>query len=299
MAWAMASSVALVAFIPLLGNRVTASRANEYLARDVAVDLLQSVEPYGILITAGDNDTFPLWYAQEVEGVRRDVTLANLSLMNTKWHLRQLARRETPEFEPDKAAPMWREGSWARPTTPAIRMTQQDLDALPELVQVDAGSQITVGGVTVTLDDQYVERKDLATLALIRDNLGLRSVNFAWSAAGYPDQTLGLTAYLVTQGLVRRLAHAAVEPSDDVVFNPTMGFIDIQRTRDLLWNVYRWQSAADRRPRGWVDMPSASILQLYAVVYGGSSSTLRGAGFEEEAARADSVARAIQANTSR
>jgi len=298
-AWAMASSVALVAFIPLLGNRVTASRANEYLARDVAVDLLQSVEPYGILITAGDNDTFPLWYAQEVEGVRRDVTLANLSLMNTKWHLRQLARRETPEFEPDKAAPMWREGSWARPTTPAIRMTQQDLDALPELVQVDAGSQITVGGVTVTLDDQYVERKDLATLALIRDNVDLRSVNFAWSAAGYPDQTLGLTAYLVTQGLVRRLAPAAVEPSDDVVFNTTMGFIDIQRTRDLLWNVYRWQSAADRRPRGWVDMPSASILQLYAVVYGGSSSTLRGAGFEEEAAKADSVARAIQANISR
>jgi len=298
-AWAMASPIVLVAFIPLLGNRVTASRANEYLARDVAVDLLQSVEPYGILITAGDNDTFPLWYAQEVEGVRRDVTLANLSLMNTKWHLRQLARRETPEFEPDKAAPMWREGSWARPTTPAIRMTQQDLDALPELVQVDAGSQITVGGVTVTLDDQYVERKDLATLALIRDNVDLRSVNFAWSAAGYPDQTLGLTAYLITQGLVRRLAPAAVEPSDDVVFNPTMGFIDIQRTRDLLWNVYRWQSAADRRPRGWVDMPSASILQLYAVVYGGSSSTLRGAGFEEEAARADSVARAIQANTSR
>jgi hypothetical protein len=90
-----------------------------------------------------------------------------------------------------------------------------------------------------------------------------------------------------------------VEPSDDVVFNTTMGFIDIQRTRDLLWNVYRWQSAADRRPRGWVDMPSASILQLYAVVYGGSSSTLRGAGFEEEAARADSVAQAIQANISR
>ncbi len=298
-AWVTASSIALVAFIPLLGNRVTASRANEYLARDVAIDLLQSVEPYGILITAGDNDTFPLWYAQEVEGVRRDVTLANLSLMNTKWHLRQIARRETPEFEPDKAAPMWREGTWARPTTPAIRMTQQDLDALPELVPVDPGTQFAFGEITVTLDDQYVERKDLATLALIRDNEGIRSVNFAWSAAGYPDQTLGLTPYLVTQGLVRRLAPSTVEPSDGVVFNTTMGFIDIQRTRDLLWNVYRWSSAADQRPLGWVDKPSASILQLYAVVYGGSSTTLRGAGFEEEAARADSIALAIQSNISR
>lgn len=298
-AWAMASSVVLVAFIPLLGNRITASRANEYMARDVAIDLLQSVEPYGILITAGDNDTFPLWYAQEVEGVRRDVTLANLSLMNTKWHLRQLARRVTPEFEPDKAAPMWRQGNWPRPTTPAIRMSEQQLAELPELIQVDAGTQVPIGGVTVTFDDQFVERKDLATLALIQDNVGLRSINFAWSAAGYPDQTLGLTSYLVTQGLVRRLASSAVEPSDSIVFNPTMGFIDIPRTRDLLWNVYRWRSPADRRPRGWVDMPSASILQLYAVVYSGSSATLRSAGFEQEAIKADSIARAIQANISR
>jgi len=84
--WAMATPVLVLALIPLLGNRVTASRAHETTPRDFAYDILQSVEPYGILITAGDNDTFPLWYAQEVEGIRRDVTLANLSLMNTRWH---------------------------------------------------------------------------------------------------------------------------------------------------------------------------------------------------------------------
>ena len=94
----------LLALIPLLGNRGTASRAHETMARDFAYDILQSVEPYGILITAGDNDTFPLWYAQEVEGIRPDVTLANLSLMNTEWHLRQLRRRETPPFDPAEAA---------------------------------------------------------------------------------------------------------------------------------------------------------------------------------------------------
>src|SRR6185503_184649 len=76
-----------LAFVPLAGNHVTASRRGEMLPRDFAVDILQSVEPYGILITAGDNDTFPLWYAQEVEGVRPDVLLANQSLMNTTWHL--------------------------------------------------------------------------------------------------------------------------------------------------------------------------------------------------------------------
>ncbi len=108
-----------LALIPLLGNRVTASRAHETLARDFAVDILESIEPYGILITAGDNDTFPLWFAQEVLGVRPDVTLANLSLMNTEWHLKQLRRRETPTVRPRQ-----RRGDLAsryRPGRPAAR----------------------------------------------------------------------------------------------------------------------------------------------------------------------------------
>ncbi|HJQ66950.1 MAG TPA: DUF2723 domain-containing protein, partial [Gemmatimonadales bacterium] len=91
--WKFATPVLLVALIPLFGNRLTASRGGETLARDFAADLLNSVEPYGVLVTAGDNDTFPLWYAQEVEGLRKDVTIINLSLANTDWYLRQMQRR--------------------------------------------------------------------------------------------------------------------------------------------------------------------------------------------------------------
>src|SRR3954451_10182998 len=125
--WAAATPILALALIPLLGNHLTASRAHETIPRDFAYDILQSVEPYGILITAGDNDTFPLWYAQEVEGVRRDVTLANLSLMNTRWHLRQLRRRETPTFDPSKAAALWRGRSCPKPTGPVLSFSEAQL----------------------------------------------------------------------------------------------------------------------------------------------------------------------------
>src|SRR5207247_7780085 len=91
--WAMATPVLLLALIPLLGNRLSASRAGDTMARDYARDVLQSVDPYALIVTAGDNDTFPLWYAQEVEGIRRDVSVVVLSIANTDSYLRQLQRR--------------------------------------------------------------------------------------------------------------------------------------------------------------------------------------------------------------
>ncbi len=66
--WLLAMPVLAIAFVPLFLNYKAASRAHQTDTRDFAHDLLDSVEPYGVLITAGDNDTFPLWYAQEVEG---------------------------------------------------------------------------------------------------------------------------------------------------------------------------------------------------------------------------------------
>ncbi|MDZ7631171.1 MAG: hypothetical protein U5K74_07445 [Gemmatimonadaceae bacterium] len=91
-----------LALIPMIGNWTQASRAGQRDTRDFAHDLLNSVEPYGILITVGDNDTFPLWYAQEVEGIRKDVLIANTSLMNTDWYTRQMIRRPIYEYEADK-----------------------------------------------------------------------------------------------------------------------------------------------------------------------------------------------------
>jgi hypothetical protein len=90
-----------------------------------------------------------------------------------------------------------------------------------------------------------------------------------------------------------------VVANDSIVLSPSLGYLDLPRTEKLLWDVYHWKAAARDRPRGWVDQPSGSILQLYAVIYGGAAKTFEATGKKAEAARADSVASAVERNLSR
>ncbi len=269
--WALATPVLVVALVPLVGNRLSAPRNGEWLARDFAYDMLQSCNPYAVLVTAGDNDTFPLWYAQVVEHIRDDVSVLNLSLANTDWYDRQLERRPTATFDSASAPAIWRSRSYPKPAGPLWDLSLAALDSIPEYYVLPGKRTLEVAGFPVVLDPQrlqygYLQRADVMVLRAIRDEFGKRPIVFARTVADYPDR-LGLTPYLVGQGMVRVLEAPPVTPGDSIQQTPEMGLVNLPRSRALLEHVYHAHTAARQRPMGWVDVPSENILITYAVLY--------------------------------
>lgn len=88
---AVAAVVCLLVPVGLLqSNYFERDRSGDLVARDYARNILSSCEPDAIIFTNGDNDTYPLWFLQNVEGFRRDVRVVNLSLLKTPWYVKQL-----------------------------------------------------------------------------------------------------------------------------------------------------------------------------------------------------------------
>ncbi|HYV99177.1 MAG TPA: DUF2723 domain-containing protein [Gemmatimonadaceae bacterium] len=264
--WLVAAPVLVLAFIPLFGNFTSASRRGETDAADFAKDMLNSVEPYGILVAVGDNDTFPLWYAQEVEGVRRDVLIANTSLMNTDWFVRQMIRRPIETYDEATGPAVYRGKKWVKPTHPPLSMTYDEADAMPLYSPLNEPMQFVTGDVKAVVDPRVLpitgvlQKADLLVYQLIKDNPD-RPVHFARSSGRYANE-LGFGDYMVMTGLTRFLSREPVKESNDIKrIEGELGWVDVTTTK-ALWDDFVGPPALIKKNK-WIDKPSIGIPFLY------------------------------------
>jgi hypothetical protein len=262
LAWgAAAVPVLAIGLLPLVLNAGAAPRHNDTVARDWARDVLNSVEPYGVLITGGDNDTYPLWYAQEVEGIRRDVTVAVTSLLNTEWYVRQMVRRPIYPYDVDTGPAVYRNREWHKPSGPPIAVPLEAVDSIPPYMVLREAAQMRKDSLVATLQPGVVSRDQIVVLSIIKDSFPDRPLYIARSAGGYGEQ-MGLEPYMVTHGMVRKVMPGPVREGPGLTYLPGEGWMDVNRSAALWEDSYRGTAALVRLD-DWMDRASSNIPFIY------------------------------------
>ncbi|HEU4723927.1 MAG TPA: tetratricopeptide repeat protein, partial [Candidatus Eisenbacteria bacterium] len=172
-------ALALIGFsaLPARAGWFEHDRSNFWIAQNYAYNMLAPLEPNAIVMTNGDNDTFPLWYIQEVEGFRKDVRVVNMSLLNTPWYILQLKNLE--------------------PKVP-FTYTDQEIEKLYPYLDEKTGQVVWV--------------KDLAVKNMIAANAWKKPV---YLAVTVPDQ-MGMDKQMTLEGLVYRISPEPVTQEIDV-----------------------------------------------------------------------------------
>ena len=265
-AWVLTSPVLLVALIPLSFNWAWASRTGDYAARDWAYDILMSVEPYGVIFTNGDNDTFPLWYLQEVEGIRRDVTVVVGQYLFTTWYPRQLQELTGPgrqrRLGPESAVALYGEAS--PPTGPITAADPARLDAVQGVI-LESDATVTFPELAVTYPaGTELNRSHQLALSIIRDSIDERPIYFA-SSAGMMSE-LGLERWGVRHGLVTKFEPRPLdEPGGEGIVQTSPGFggewFDYPRSMRLYREVYSFRGLRERAV--WSDRATLNIPWYY------------------------------------
>ena len=267
--YAAVSPVLAMALFPLILNWGWANRAGDYAARSWAYDLLMGVEPYAVLFTNGDNDTFPLWYLQEVEGIRKDVTVIVGQYLFTTWYPRQLEALTRPEnqrpFDPSIVPGLYEER--ALPSSSITTMTGEQMDVVGN-ARLGEALTIPFPDLAVTYPAETVlHRAQQLALRVIFDSIAERPIYFA--AAGGMLSELGLDPWGVRSGLAVKLVPRSLDgpvPDGWGQGSEPYGAVwfDLDHTLRLYEEVFDFRGIRDRPI--WQDRSTRNIpLQYYAM----------------------------------
>ena len=269
-------ATALVVIAPIImgvQNFDDHSRAKQSGARDYAINFLESCDKNAIIFTYGDNDTYPLWYAQEVEKIRLDVRVINLSLIAVDWYIDQQRRKinESPAVKMSLSPAAYRglkrnqlpiqDGANEMSISDLMKFLNEDhprpagngvtfesyAPTRKIFIPVDKQKAIQAGlanpqdsvvdKISFTLPGNYIIKDDLAVLDIIANNAMERPVYFAVTCR--PEKMQGLDDYMQLEGLAVKIVPVK-SPSEKAFGLIGSGRVDDEKVFERVTQKFRW-----------------------------------------------------------
>ncbi len=290
--------IGVAPIIMLQQNYDDHDRSEISASRDYASNFLNSLEPNAIIFTYGDNDTYPLWYAQEVEGIRTDVRVVNLSLIAVDWYINKLRNRinDSPPINLtiteenytgfNRNYVPFEESTGMYPLNEALKVVDSGKRSprfRPEIkgffpskklfIKPDRQRAIAAGLMTASDPDpepivfnypnrQYLLKDDIAIIDIINSNIYDRPIYFAVTCENSKLQ--GINDYMRLEGLALRVVPFRTKGVSDggVVYS---GSVDGEKVYDNIMNKWKWGNF-DNEDLFVDDSYGASLLAMRSVM---------------------------------
>ena len=279
----IAAALVLISLVvPCAANYTEHDRSGLWVPWDYAYNLLNSCRPNAILFTNGDNDTFPLWFAQEVAGIRKDVRVVNLSLGNTDWYIKQMLTNEPilklsynketidNDMVLDNSSannPNHLVSTWVRRAEslkPKLKERIDQMEAKGFLSDADSAKLLQFK-VNYQVWDAFLDwaKRNRSSMMLTQYklviDLALQNMDrpIEISTTVGTSNFMGLEKYMIQEGMVYNFVKGDLTPKQNA--------FDAQKTAALIDSVYKFRGLGDGS--AYINSETERLLSSYVSLY--------------------------------